>query len=86
MNALAAEREAYLTGEPVDDARFAAGFAHALEHTGGYRPEEAKQVVGTMLPEILPYDPTARRHSQTTAAHSPTTLSMPSWLSSQMER
>jgi hypothetical protein len=54
----AAEREAYLTGEPVDDARFAAGFAHALEHTGGYTPEEAKQVVGTMLPEILPYDPT----------------------------
>ena len=51
MNALAAEREAYLTGEPVDDARFAAGFAHALGHTGGYRPEEAKQVVGTMLPE-----------------------------------
>jgi NAD(P)-dependent dehydrogenase (short-subunit alcohol dehydrogenase family) len=44
--------------EPVDDARFVAGFAHALEHTGGYTPEEARRVAGTLLPEILPYDPT----------------------------
>jgi hypothetical protein len=53
-----AEREAYLAGEPADDDRFLAGFAHALEHTGGYAPDEAKRVAGTMLPEILPYDPT----------------------------
>ena len=33
-------------------------FAHALEHTGGYTPEEARRVAGTMLPEILSYDPT----------------------------
>src|SRR5207253_7339695 len=31
-------REAYLAGEPADDARFIAVFAHALEHAGGYAP------------------------------------------------
>ena len=51
------ERAAYLTGEPKDDVRFLAAFAHALEHTGGYAPQEAKRVAGTMLPEILSYDP-----------------------------
>jgi hypothetical protein len=30
-----AERDAYLAGEPADDARFVDAFAHALEHTGG---------------------------------------------------
>jgi Domain of unknown function (DUF4331) len=53
-----AEREAYLAGEPADDARFVAGFAHALEHTGGYTPEEARRTAGTLLPDILSYDPT----------------------------
>jgi Domain of unknown function (DUF4331) len=52
-----ADRDAYLAGEPADDVRFVAGFAHALEHTGGYTPEEARRVAGTMLPEILSYDP-----------------------------
>ena len=33
-------------------------FAHALEHTGGYSPAEAKRVAGTLLPDVLPYDPT----------------------------
>ena len=56
--------EAYLAGEPGNDARFVAGFAHALEHTGGYTPEEARRVAGTMLPEILSYDPRARRPSR----------------------
>jgi hypothetical protein len=42
----------------VEDARFVASFAHALEHTGGYMPQEARRMAGTMLPEILPYDPT----------------------------
>jgi hypothetical protein len=51
-------RDAYLTGEPANDERFLAGFAHALEHTGGYTPAEAKRVAGTLLPDILPYDPT----------------------------
>jgi Domain of unknown function (DUF4331) len=52
-----AERNAYLTGDPAGDAPFVAAFAHALEHTGGYAPEEASRVAETMLPEILPYDP-----------------------------
>jgi hypothetical protein len=36
-----AERDAYLAGEPADDARFVPVFAHALEHAGGYTPEAA---------------------------------------------
>jgi hypothetical protein len=53
-----AEIGAYLTGEPADDARFVATFAHALEHAGGYPPEEARRVAGTLLPDLLSYDPT----------------------------
>jgi hypothetical protein len=52
------EKDAYLAGEPADDDRFLAAFAHALEHTGGYTPAEAKRVAGTLLPDVLPYDPT----------------------------
>ena len=52
------EKEAYLGGEPADDARFVDIFAHGLEHIGGYAPQEAKQVAETMLPDILPYDHT----------------------------
>ena len=52
------ERDSYLKGEPADDARFVAVFAHALEHTGGYTTKEAERVARTMLPEVLPYDPT----------------------------
>jgi hypothetical protein len=52
------ERAAYLSGEPADDARFVAGFAHSLEHAGGYTPEEARRVAGTLLPDVLSYDPT----------------------------
>ena len=51
------EREAYLNGEPADDARFIAGFAHELEHSGGYTPEEAVSVARELLPDILSYDP-----------------------------
>src|SRR5438477_4038485 len=53
-----AERDAYLAGEPADDGRFVPIFAYSLEHAGGYTPEEAKRVAGTLLPEILSYDPT----------------------------
>jgi hypothetical protein len=53
-----AERGAYLAGDPADDSRFVPVFAHSLEHAGGYTPEEAKRVARTLLPEILPYDPT----------------------------
>jgi hypothetical protein len=55
---LVEERDAYLGGEPANDERFLAAFAHALEHTGGYKPAEAKRVAGTLLPDVLPYDPT----------------------------
>src|SRR6266436_4220983 len=55
---LVEERDAYLAGEPANDGRFIAGFAHALEHTGGYSPAEAKRVAGTLLPDVLSYDPT----------------------------
>ena len=56
---LVEERDAYLAGEPADDRRFLAGFAHALEHTGGYAPVEAKRVAGTLLPDVMSYDPTS---------------------------
>ena len=55
---LVEERDAYLGGDPADDGRFLAAFAHALEHTGGYTPAEAKRVAGTLLPDVLPYDST----------------------------
>jgi Domain of unknown function (DUF4331) len=55
---LVEERDAYLGGEPAGDGRFLAPFAHALEHTGGYSPAEAKRVAGTLLPDVLCYDPT----------------------------
>ena len=42
----------------MDDARFVAVFAHALEHAGGYTPEEASRVAGILLPDLLHYDPT----------------------------
>ena len=31
-------------------------FAHTLEHTGGYSPEEARQVAAGMLPDVIRYD------------------------------
>ncbi len=52
------ERDGYQDGEPANDARFIAVFAHALEHTGGYAPEEARRVAATLLSDILSYDPT----------------------------
>jgi len=36
------ERDSYHAGEPANDTRFIAVFAHALEHTGGYAPEGSK--------------------------------------------
>src|SRR6266850_2581681 len=47
------EREAYLTGEPANDDRFIGVFAHELEHTGGYTPEDARAVARKLLPDIL---------------------------------
>jgi Domain of unknown function (DUF4331) len=51
------QNDAYRAGEPADDARFIPLFAHALEHVGGYTPEEATRVAGTLLPDVLRYDP-----------------------------
>ncbi|PYI74482.1 MAG: hypothetical protein DMF01_10255 [Verrucomicrobia bacterium] len=51
------EREAYLNGEPANDDRFIGVFAHELEHSGGYKPEDAMGVARKLLPDILPYDP-----------------------------
>ena len=51
------QNDAYLAGEPADDARFVPVFAHALEHTGGYSSEEAMRVAGKLLPDLLHYDP-----------------------------
>jgi uncharacterized protein DUF4331 len=52
------QNAAYLAGEPADDARFVAVFAHALEHAGGYKPDQATRVAETLLPDLLRYDPT----------------------------
>jgi hypothetical protein len=52
------QNEAYRAAEPADDARFVAVFAHSLEHVGGLAPEEARRVAGTLLPDLLYYDPT----------------------------
>ncbi len=51
------EKSAYITGEPAQDARFVPVFAHALQHTGGYTPEEATRVAATQLPDVLPFEP-----------------------------
>jgi hypothetical protein len=50
------KKEEYL-GEPADDDRFIGAFAHELEHSGGYSPEDAKAVARKLLPDILYYDP-----------------------------
>jgi hypothetical protein len=50
-------REAYLSGEPADDDRFIGAFAHELEHTGGYTPEQATGIARKLLPDILSYSP-----------------------------
>jgi hypothetical protein len=50
-------RDAYYAAEPEGDARFVAVFAHALEHAGGYGPDDARRAAEKLLPEILRYDP-----------------------------
>ncbi|MET0222827.1 MAG: DUF4331 family protein [Terrimicrobium sp.] len=47
----------YLLGHPADDNRFIGVFAHELEHSGGYSPEDAKSVASMLLPDILSYYP-----------------------------
>ena len=63
--------DAYLSAEPVQDERFVATFAHALEHTGGYTPEAARRAAKTLLPDVLPYNPTRPAAYPPTGAPSP---------------
>ena len=51
------EKAPYLAGEPSTDDRFVDSFAHVLEHVGEYEPQEARRVAATLLPDVLPYDP-----------------------------
>jgi hypothetical protein len=51
------QKGAYFAAEPAGDARFIAVYAHSLEHTGGYTPEEATRVATAMLPDIMLFDP-----------------------------
>ena len=51
------QSEAYGAAEPKDDAQFVDVFAKTLQRTGGFSPEEARRVAGTLLPDLLPYDP-----------------------------
>jgi len=48
------ERDGYHAGEPANDARFIAVFAHALEHAGGYSPAEARRVAERCCPTCCP--------------------------------
>jgi hypothetical protein len=50
-------KSAYLAAEPAKDAQFVPVFAHSLQHTGGYTLEEATRVAATLLPDVLPYQP-----------------------------
>jgi hypothetical protein len=52
------EKAAYLADVPANDARFVPIFAHSLEHTGGYAPEEAVRAASSLLPDVLRYEPT----------------------------
>jgi hypothetical protein len=51
------DSESYQAADPADDAQFVPVFAHALESSGGYPPEEATRLAETLLPDMLPYDP-----------------------------
>jgi Domain of unknown function (DUF4331) len=51
------EKDAYVGSEPADDGRFVDVLAHSLEHIGGYSSDEAKRVAGTLLPDMMRYDP-----------------------------
>jgi len=51
------KKDDYLLGEPADDDRFIGAFAHELEHSGSYAPQDAKSVARKLLPDILRYDP-----------------------------
>jgi hypothetical protein len=47
---------AYLAAQPSEDARFIPVFAHALEHGGGYTPQEAMIAAALLLPDIMHFE------------------------------
>jgi hypothetical protein len=51
------QQATYLAGEPAQDARFIPVFAHSLQHTGGYTPDQATRLAASMLPDVLPFQP-----------------------------
>ncbi|HEX4263760.1 MAG TPA: DUF4331 family protein [Verrucomicrobiae bacterium] len=51
------QNDAYLAGQPANDASFIPFFAHSLEHTGGYAPADAKRVAEKLLPDLIRFDP-----------------------------
>ena len=51
------EEKDILSGEPADDDSFIGVFAHELEYSGGYTPEEAKEVARKLFPDILSSNP-----------------------------
>jgi len=52
------QRERYLATEPAHDDSFIDVFGHSLEHLGGYAHDEAKGIAKSLLPDVLPFDPT----------------------------
>jgi len=55
------QKAAYLAADPSKDVEFVSVFAHSLEHTGGYVPDEATRVANIFLPDIMPYEPKAQQ-------------------------
>jgi hypothetical protein len=52
-----AQKDEYLGGEPDQDERFVAMFAHVLEQTAGYTQKGAETAARSLLPDVIPYDP-----------------------------
>jgi hypothetical protein len=67
------QNAAFLAAEPADDARFVPVFAHALEHTGGYPPVEARGWPRPCCRTSSTMTPRGRRPTRTMAGHSQTT-------------
>ncbi len=80
------QNEAYRAGEPADDARFVAVFAHALEHAGGIRRRKQGGWQGHCCRTSCATTPRAQHPFRAMAGRSPTTSLTPFWLSLQTGR
>ena len=69
FSSLEKEREAYLSGEPANDDRFLGVFAHELEHSGGYSPEDARTSRESCYRTFFPMTLASRCASRTMVAH-----------------